>query len=657
LSIEHQVKKMLPETLKNPQLVVGTAVIGLLVGVALLRYQNSIQHHLKLIQNSIFFGKPKDPFRMIRTEGEQHEVPSELSLVALDANYTKRHPDWRLVSLGDYISTLRPQLTATQHLPAFIETEAHAALASSLMKALGPTYGAAVLPAVGAGFVQKAVTAVANKLASFLLTSKDRIQKKNEDLGRVPYLSLFALMYIAEVNYDRLKGKPPVDDDAVTPIALFRQGEAGYTPSFAGNMTQGREESKQDDKEDSQENETASSQLLVPNPFVISKDWDIAIESMELLLQSQDGFVRQSTSQETSKETSQIKTHTYYEPNSKEMKKPVPVDERFLPDLHIGFGSAKCTHTQREILKNRLLSVLLNRLASNYYYRSERLFEVHMDDDKSSKKIARPSEFIEALVDSGHSVEACVTTHITTFGIGLCVKEIDDIWTNIPLAVFMSNGYSDAEGKEAFTCLPHSGLSLEIQGPLLANGCIQHFMGIEGICGWFSNHNADVPWLERVECGEPVQGAKVADAVRIAALQATVMNTVSTKFRLPFGGYGLTGVCNDSAGLIEYAMSRKTHIYPLSFSGRWSMHNLRLARELMDKLRQDPSMNKEVDALQRLIDGIAMLSSDISSLPSEAEDQYRRLVHCLHPEMPFKLQHQTKEVMESVLRELKESRS
>lgn len=106
------------------------------------------------------------------------------------------------------------------------------------------------------------------------------------------------------------------------------------------------------------------------------------------------------------------------------------------------------------------------------------------------------------------------------------------------------------------------GLDLDISGPLFGTNdqgksswCnIQHYTAIEGMCGWHSNHTPKAPWMTDVDYCEPFRGKEAVRAVRMAALSAIVLNTVGTELNLPNGGYGLTGVCNDVAALIEYAM-------------------------------------------------------------------------------------------------------
>jgi hypothetical protein len=328
------------------------------------------------------------------------------------------------------------------------------------------------------------------------------------------------------------------------------------------------------------------------------------------------------------------------------------------------------------------LAVVLNRLAFNYARHVDgnndqngnttdgqaqrSLFSVQMES--SSEAITRPSDLIQVLMDMGHTVEACVRTHPTTFGIALCVREHErgrNPWTHIPLAYFLQNGYSDEDANEAFACLPHSGLNLEIStGPVLKQGAsIQHFMAIDGLCGWHSNHHvANVPWIHTTDCSPIWQNDNmVIDSVCIAGLLAVIINTVGTKYDLPFGGYGLTGVCNDSAALIEYAMSGTTNVYPLTFNGKFAMHNLRVARDLHRGLKRQRdesamsvkgTMNKDLASLELLLGAIMNLLSDTNTLPSEAADQCRRYLHCHPKDSPFSLMEQSRKVIEAVQADL-----
>ena len=72
-----------------------------------------------------------------------------------------------------------------------------------------------------------------------------------------------------------------------------------------------------------------------------------------------------------------------------------------------------------------------------------------------------------------------------------------------------------------------------------------------------------------MDCGEVMRGDKMIDSIRTAAMEAVVFNVTGTRLELPHGGYGLMGVCNDSAAIIQYALSGKVDIYPL----KWSIYH------------------------------------------------------------------------------------
>ena len=434
-------------------------VIALIVGaitllVIAIKYRKAVRSRLKQL----------DVLRMIRVDSNETKTDSKMKQVELNPDFVVQCQDQcRMISLGDYLSSLRPNLAKGQKLPDWIDTAIQNAIARLLLKMLGPRLGKAFLPVLDTSFAQDALNKLVGKVNL-------HAPSKEHD-GTVP-LPLSAIPGIAQLNYDihKPKEEPPTNSKAwatssMSPINLLKGGEVGFSPSFSEIVTP----------------PASDDQVLVPNPFIVSKHWNQAISRMEDLLVAADKDTKwKSTPNESDDDQQETQASPFvYDAQSKAMKEPVHLNERILPDLHLGWGSAPCTHTHQEILKNRLLSVLLNRLASNYYYRDETPFHVRVDE--SSKAMTRPTELMQALMDMGHTIESCVRSNITTFGVALCVKEQDDSWTNVPLAIFMHSGFSDAEGNESFACLPHSGLNVEIRGgPLLQHCSIQHYIAIEG---------------------------------------------------------------------------------------------------------------------------------------------------------------------------------
>jgi hypothetical protein len=525
---------------------------------------------------------------------------------------------------------------------------------------LGRPMGAMVLPTLGLHFIQEAVRKVAGFVSLRLTKIIDSIADSSsshvlqeqllgdeDPLGGIPF-SLSALSSVAELNYEQQKRSKPSKDPnskVPSPLDLLCMGEVGYAFSFTDSMPA--------DASDFNKVENAPSIAMVPNPFIFADHWACTIRRMEDRMAESDAE---------------------YDPNSYLLPPPKPVDERWFPDLCLGWGDALCTHSQREILHNRLMATLLNRLAANYALEMTKIgdakrapFVVQMN--RSSPALFQPSDFVEALLASGYSVETLIQTQTTTFGVALCVREVDKTWTNIPLAFFLQDGFSDSAGNESFVGLPHSGLNLEIRGTsesLIPKVSIQHYMAIEGLCGWHSNHSANVPWLSRIDCAESVRrGSDVLESVCVAGLQAVVVNAVSTCYDLPFGGYGLTGVCNDSAALLELALStdRKTHVFPLTFIGKFAMQMLRMAYELRNVLKKNhgnhPPYSDQVDiaSLDRLIEAIMLLPSDTNMAPVDALEQCRRWLYCQTPVPPFRLMKQSRSIVESIQSDILQIRS
>jgi hypothetical protein len=453
---------------------------------------------------------------------------------------------------------------------------------------------------------------------------------------------------------------------------LLRTGEVGYKYSFGDGYSVKMSSSSSSSSNSSNDDEVSTSVANVPNPFIVSDHWMEAI-----------GLMEQRIIQQEQCDTTATATGTKYDPHSYSgcIPLPRPIDERWFPDLYFGWGDALCTHTHREILQNRLMATLLNRLASNYLVRNvskeeedgvddyrTQLFRVQMS--RTSASLIQPCEFIEALIDAGYTVETSIQTQTTTFGVALCVKEPDHSWTNIPLAYFLQNGFSDIYGNESYLCLPHSGLNLEVKGGkdcLINKVSIQHYMAIEGLCGWHSNHCVDVPWINIIVCKNSIRiNRDSLDSIRMAGLQAVLMNLVGTNYDLPYGGYGLTGVCNDSAAQLEWAMSSDglIHIYPITFVGKFAMQTLRVAYELRNTLLQTNLGNQssntiqlDIESLDRLIQSIMALPSDTNTAPSNAIDQCRRQLYCQSENPPFTILKQSRAIVESIQNDLQRIQS
>ena len=118
---------------------------------------------------------------------------------------------------------------------------------------------------------------------------------------------------------------------------------------------------------------------LIPNHFIVSEHFDKAIRAMEWRLSQGEDYGGQASTelkmaQETvleqeavnGKDDVKLRSESY-DPDHQTLGEPVPINPRLFPDLCLGYGNALSSHTKREVLKMRLLSILLNKLGANYY--------------------------------------------------------------------------------------------------------------------------------------------------------------------------------------------------------------------------------------------------------------------------------------------------
>lgn len=674
-----------------------TSVVGIVSLVVYWRYQGAIRQRLKQVrEESWLFGAG---VTMVR--GDANTTTSifpNLQLLQVNPEFQKAQAKkgWKIVGLGDYLSTLRPKQLpknfSSKDLPKLVQQELEAGLASGLLKALGPNLGRALLPAVGFGPIQGQAQKLGSKLATRWILSKkvENTLGEQDDRAGLP-ISILSVLALSE-NNAKLNGgnssKSKDADDSSSKTSGLDEKLPGTNLSSIQKMKNGENV-----------NGPTFDEILVPSTgFVLTKDFHSTIQRMEknMVEQGQCGD-HSSTELQTaqaeleedqnamedkkkSNPDSSVATLPAYDPNDRSMGDPVPINPRLFPDLHLGYGDAKCSHTKRQVLQMRLIAVLLNRLGANYHRMAsndsdnesgDSLFTMQLHADGPT--ITKPTELIEGLIDMGQDLTIVPTSRITSFGLGMCIKESDGSWSNIPLGVFLESGYEDENGNMAPVMMPHSGLRLVIGNGPLTDGqadeyddfdesavsnplIIQHFIGIEGFCGWKPDQNPEVPFNENVESGRPLKDApEMVRAVRLAALYATVLNGLATDLELPFGGYGVTAVCNDSAAIIQQCLYGETYIFPLTSIGRYIQRTLRYSQNLDRQFRglsdDMPSMQDESHDLEALMEAMMVLPSDINSTPANAVDAARRLLHTMQPQRPLALMNDSKNIMESILQE------
>lgn len=520
--------------------------------------------------------------------------------------------DWNVMSLGQYLSQLRP---FSEECNRFLKKELELTIGKTLLSVLGKTFGSALLPVLGTSSVDGVLSKVAGGMATYVadnILSEDEMEGTIEDIAA---LDLELPELISALNLNQKMNSPDLSQ-ITSSLDLFKMGEVGY-----GDLSYHNEEKHEKG---------------FPSPFVIERDFKKFIADMEEETKNKNGGV--------------------YDPDDKSLAAPTPVNERILPDLYFGAGDAKCTHTKRECIENRLVGFLLTRLSHNFYKKlhgETDLFEVQWN----GKTCRFPEEFIQALIKSGHKVEVCPKVTNACFGAFLCAKEEDGSFANIPVCIQIRTGVErSSDSRPSYFVAPHGGLEINITGPFIGvtNFCaIQFYVSAEGLTAFYANQDVDVPWLERVPLSRMYTNAEAVTAVRMAGMVAHVYNKIGADMNLPCGGYGVLGMCNDSATIIDYAIRGETTAYPLLATGRYLNHIFNYLVDLKDGLKNDPEMGKAVNDLKKLIKSSVKMPNDLHVSPATITDCAKRF-NATYSKCVFQKTEDSKAVMTEAANKYKE---
>jgi hypothetical protein len=653
--------------------IVGSLILFLPI-YYLIRYRSTIRKRVQQMEKRLARGLIYRDTKNYNSPNHAQYRKSLRRCLELHPEFVQQHSDdWQLTSLGEYLSTLR---AVNHHLteeeeedggdcwPKVLEREFEVTIGSILLRNLGPRFGAALLPMLGISklesFMGKLTTNIASWVTAHLIV-EHKNQQWDDSIEGDPDLDRAAFPFAMSEIFSFVNLNQKMNSNStmeVSPMDSMQRGEIGYDPSFyvsntdtGSNKEKKPEENTQDDGEGTVENDKDDSELiLIPNPFIAEEHFQKAIEGMEDCIRRQE-VVTATTATANADHTT---TTTQYDPEDTNFDPPTPINERLLPGLHFGWGDAKCTHTKREIIRNRLFANLFTKLSYNYYLKEQRQEGELFCLQYNGQDCYYPDEFLQVLMDTGHSIEVCPRSCITTFGVAACVKEDDDSWTNIPIGFFFRTGFERFDGRPAYFVAPHGGMDLAIRGgPLVGtnettgkpNKCdIQFYVAIEGLCGWHSNHNADVPWLIPVSTTEIYDKEQCLQAVRMAGLLAVTFNSIATEMNLPFGGYGVLGVCNDSAAYVDTAIRGETNMYPLISTGRFLAHSARRLSKLRQELTKDTVMEAAVRDARRLVTAACTLESDIHNSPSNLIGGTRRYL-ANNPVSYFQLTEDSKEML------------
>jgi hypothetical protein len=160
LQMSSSIEGVVNDVLAAP-VTVGAPILGLMAFIAYFKYRASIRKRLKKVQEeSWLFGAGVTMERVADKDSKMTAgIFQNLRLLELNPEFKEKYDcEWSLLSLGDYLSSLRPkqlpQGYKMENIPKVVQLELESGLALALLKALGPNMGAALMPVVGIGPVQ-----------------------------------------------------------------------------------------------------------------------------------------------------------------------------------------------------------------------------------------------------------------------------------------------------------------------------------------------------------------------------------------------------------------------------------------------------------------------------------------------------------------------
>lgn len=601
-------------------IVAATAGITIFATYGMRYWRKSMERHVQEVKEQVG--------QLIMTRRRRGRAITTRSTFAsqldLSPNYRQylqeNFPQHKVMSLGEYLDSLQP--VAANILP---KEELDTLLAAALLRVLGPSLGRALLPALKftplyTKLVEKLTPAAssntqpqgAHNKEGQPMVGKAARSAPSRLVGMMSGISLTSLLGIADIT-----------------ISLTNKGRQSE-PSCTSNVESPRSSTEGDTASSNDSNlqkilkhgEIESPTIHdFPNPFIFSRHWNKAVDELEIKLKEASGGE--------------------YNPEEYPKVEPSPVHEILLPDLYMGAGDAIKTHTNRQIVQNRLLSILFNRLAANYLRKEvSDLTEFTVQLDAHSEALTDPPALTQALIQSGHSVAARSSCRVTTFGFTLSVKEQDEKdssiveWFHIPLALPLRSGIEASDGTHVPAYLMHSCIGFTISaGPLIKdNLSVEFYHNQDGFCGWTSSHYTDLPWVNE----SVSHSLDAVRATRFSGWLATCINSVALRINLPNGGYGSIGVCNDSAAVVDWAVRGKTHVYPITYIGSFFYHIVKRAQELVEDLKKQKKVQQKVREEAELLHKTMMnLPNDVHPTPSTFPETTRRILESMPKNRQF----------------------
>jgi hypothetical protein len=356
---------------------------------------------------------------------------------------------------------------------------------------------------------------------------------------------------------------------------------------------------------------------------------------------------------------------------------PVLINDLF-PDLAKGNGGCTMAVSKGQEKVNQVIAILCNKLASNSLvglgvssYEPKQNFIVKVPSQTSGGKeetadVDSVEGFIEALENCGHTATVRIFANTTSFSVGLCVKESDATYTQIPLAYPLSTGLyahdENGDDIDVVTLMQHAAVQLRVAGPHLT-AQVDWCLSINGMTGWGPEQEINRVWTrdDKARTWHAEEELSTASgrrsALRLTTTSSAVLNVAASEEQLLFGGYGALGVCIDSVAAIQQCISGKCTLYPLILGGDAKMGLLSFYKHIRELGKKHKTTNSfsanawsydaEADAL---VSALITLPCDGIVEPSRAAATAQRALNCLPERSVFAGMKECKESLRAAIR-------
>jgi len=185
----------------------------------------------------------------------------------------------------------------------------------------------------------------------------------------------------------------------------------------------------------------------------------------------------------------------------------------------------------------------------------------------------------------------------------------------------------------------------DIKGPLFGPDTsvkVEFYQNVGSFTGWHAFIWRNWTWhlnseVNHEKYAEEWTKEHQLELVRCASALSVIQNTAAKVGELGMGGYGYLGVCLDSVAICQYAVMKKTTIFPLLLCGQPRMLIINVARKIRAGM-QSQNQNTSFEAVvTNIIRAIVNLSTDVDIPPKNICDALDRIEKSMPSKSIFSL--------------------